>query len=63
MPQSIALASISTGCSLAYAAANLAVNYGLASLRSSVIRVTTACFEPALYYVVAKAPRWDFRKL
>src|SRR5436309_12682060 len=30
--------------------------------RNSVTRTTTACFEPALDYVVVKIPRWDLKK-
>jgi carbamoyl-phosphate synthase large subunit len=31
-------------------------------LRNSVTQTTTACFEPALDYVVVKVPRWDLKK-
>ena len=34
----------------------------LADLKTSVTGVTGCFFEPALDYVVVKAPRWDFRK-
>ena len=32
------------------------------SLINKVTKVTTACFEPALDYVVVKFPRWDLQK-
>merc|ERR1712190_356226 len=62
LSRSSALASKATGYPLAYVAAKLALGHDLVSLRNSVTRVTTACFEPSLDYVVAKIPRWDLRK-
>jgi len=62
LSRSSALASKATGYPLAYVAAKLALGHDLVSLRNSVTRVTTACFEPSLDYVVAKVPRWDLRK-
>merc|ERR1712190_622958 len=62
LSRSSALASKATGYPLAYVAAKLALGSDLVSLRNSVTRVTTACFEPSLDYVVAKVPRWDLRK-
>jgi len=62
LSRSSALASKATGYPLAYVAAKLALGSDLVSLRNSVTRCTTACFEPALDYVVAKVPRWDLRK-
>ncbi len=62
MSRSSALASKATGYPLAYIAAKLAVGYTLPELRNSVTKVTTACFEPALDYIVVKIPRWDFQK-
>merc|ERR1719422_2698597 len=62
LSRSSALASKATGYPLAYIAAKLALGSDLVSLRNSVTRVTTACFEPSLDYVVAKVPRWDLRK-
>ncbi|RLG70690.1 MAG: carbamoyl phosphate synthase large subunit, partial [Methanobacteriota archaeon] len=62
MSRSSALASKATGYPLAYIAAKLAVGYLLPELMNRVTGVTTACFEPALDYVVVKVPRWDLRK-
>merc|ERR1719389_263399 len=62
LSRSSALASKATGYPLAYVAAKLALGHDLVSLRNSVTRCTTACFEPSLDYIVAKVPRWDLRK-
>merc|ERR1712054_96467 len=62
LSRSSALASKATGYPLAYVAAKLALGSDLVTLRNSVTRCTTACFEPSLDYVVAKIPRWDLRK-
>ena len=62
LSRSSALASKATGYPLAYIAAKLALGSGLAELRNSVTQTTTACFEPALDYVVVKMPRWDLGK-
>lgn len=34
----------------------------LVSIRNSVTKTTTACFEPSLDYCVLKMPRWDLSK-
>jgi len=62
LSRSSALASKATGYPLAYVAAKLALGYSLTELRNSVTQTTTACFEPALDYVVVKIPRWDLNK-
>jgi len=62
LSRSSALASKATGYPLAYVAAKLGLGSDLVQLRNSVTRCTTACFEPALDYCVAKVPRWDLRK-
>ena len=62
LSRSSALASKATGYPLAYIAAKLALGFSLAELRNSVTQMTTACFEPALDYVVVKMPRWDLGK-
>jgi len=62
LSRSSALASKATGYPLAYVAAKLALGSDLVTLRNSVTRSTTACFEPSLDYIVAKVPRWDLRK-
>lgn len=62
LSRSSALASKATGYPIAYIAAKLSVGYTLPELMNKVTEVTTACFEPALDYVVVKIPRWDFQK-
>jgi len=62
LSRSSALASKATGYPLAFVAAKLALGYGLHQLKNSVTRTTTACFEPALDYIVCKIPRWDLNK-
>merc|ERR1719487_1253890 len=62
LSRSSALASKATGYPLAYVAAKLALGHNLVQLRNSVTKCTTACFEPALDYLVAKVPRWDLKK-
>ena len=62
LSRSSALASKATGYPLAYVAAKLALGHDLVSLRNSVTKSTTACFEPSLDYVVIKIPRWDLKK-
>jgi len=62
MSRSSALASKATGYPLAYIATKLAIGYLLPELINKVTGVTTACFEPALDYVVVKFPRWDLQK-
>jgi carbamoyl-phosphate synthase/aspartate carbamoyltransferase len=59
LSRSSALASKATGYPLAYVAAKLALGKDLVSVKNSVTKTTTACFEPSLDYVVAKMPRWD----
>lgn len=62
LSRSSALASKATGYPLAYVAAKLSLGYALTELKNSVTRKTTACFEPALDYIVVKMPRWDLNK-
>jgi carbamoyl-phosphate synthase large subunit len=62
MSRSSALASKATGYPLAYVATKLAIGYLLPELINTVTGATTACFEPALDYVVVKIPRWDLQK-
>ena len=62
LSRSSALASKATGYPLAYVAAKLALGYTLPELPNRVTGATTACFEPALDYVVVKLPRWDLDK-
>jgi carbamoyl-phosphate synthase large subunit len=60
--RSSALASKATGFPIAKVAARLAVGYTLDELGNDITRVTPASFEPALDYVVVKAPRFSFEK-
>ncbi|MGD9200340.1 MAG: carbamoyl-phosphate synthase large subunit, partial [Chitinispirillia bacterium] len=62
LSRSSALASKATGYPLAFVAAKLALGFGLYELKNSVTKTTTACFEPALDYIVCKIPRWDLNK-
>ena len=62
LSRSSALASKATGYPLAFVAAKLGLGYGLHELKNSVTKVTSACFEPALDYIVVKIPRWDLGK-
>jgi carbamoyl-phosphate synthase large subunit len=62
LSRSSALASKATGYPLAFIAAKLALGYSLPEIKNTVTKVTTACFEPALDYIVCKIPRWDLSK-
>jgi len=62
LSRSSALASKATGYPLAFVAAKLSLGYTLLELQNSITKVTKACFEPALDYVVVKIPRWDLAK-
>ncbi|MBI2597946.1 MAG: carbamoyl-phosphate synthase (glutamine-hydrolyzing) large subunit, partial [Candidatus Diapherotrites archaeon] len=62
LSRSSALASKATGYPLAFIAAKLAIGYSLTELQNSITKKTSACFEPALDYVVVKIPRWDLQK-
>ncbi|MEZ4236417.1 MAG: carbamoyl-phosphate synthase large subunit [Myxococcota bacterium] len=60
--RSSALASKATGFPIAKIAAQLAVGLTLDEIANDITRVTPACFEPALDYVIVKIPRWNFEK-
>ncbi|MEX0786412.1 MAG: carbamoyl-phosphate synthase (glutamine-hydrolyzing) large subunit, partial [Dehalococcoidia bacterium] len=60
--RSSALASKATGYPIARVAAKIAVGKRLDEIPNAVTQRTTAAFEPALDYVVAKIPRWPFDK-
>ncbi|ADY54800.1 carbamoyl-phosphate synthase large subunit [Syntrophobotulus glycolicus DSM 8271] len=60
--RSSALASKATGYPIAKMAALLAVGFTLPELTNPVTGHTSACFEPALDYIVMKFPRWPFDK-
>ncbi len=60
--RSSALASKATGFPIAKIAAKLAVGYTLDELKNDITKVTPACFEPTIDYVVTKIPRFTFEK-
>lgn len=62
LSRSSALASKATGYPLAFIAAKLGLGIPLNAISNAVTRVTCACFEPSLDYVVVKIPRWDLKK-
>ncbi len=62
LSRSSALASKATGYPLAFIAAKLGLNIPLNEIKNSVTKLTSACFEPSLDYVVVKIPRWDLKK-
>ncbi|KAJ6510119.1 isoaspartyl dipeptidase-like protein [Mycena vitilis] len=51
-----------TGYPLAFIAAKLGLGIPLNEIKNSVTKVTRACFEPSLDYVVVKIPCWDLSK-
>lgn len=60
--RSSALASKATGFPIAKFAAKLAVGYSLDEIQNDITKVTPACFEPTIDYVVVKIPRFTFEK-
>ncbi|MBP9832581.1 MAG: carbamoyl-phosphate synthase (glutamine-hydrolyzing) large subunit [Candidatus Pacebacteria bacterium] len=62
LSRSSALASKATGYPLAFIAAKLSLGHSLLTLKNAVTQKTSACFEPALDYLVLKMPRWDLNK-
>lgn len=60
--RSSALASKATGYPIAKVAAKLALGYNLDELSNQITKTTSACFEPAIDYVIVKVPRWNFDK-
>ncbi|MGH9305461.1 MAG: carbamoyl-phosphate synthase large subunit [Acidimicrobiales bacterium] len=60
--RSSALASKATGFPIAKIAARLAVGYTLDEISNDITKMTPACFEPTIDYVVVKVPRWAFEK-
>jgi carbamoyl-phosphate synthase large subunit len=60
--RSSALASKATGFPIAKIATLLAVGYTLDEISNDITRETPASFEPAIDYVVTKAPCWGFEK-
>jgi carbamoyl-phosphate synthase large subunit len=62
LSRSSALASKATGYPLAFIASKLALGHSLIDVENIITKKTSACFEPALDYVVLKYPRWDLQK-
>ena len=62
LSRSSALASKASGYPLAFIATKLALGYALNEVENIITQVTSACFEPALDYIVVKYPRWDLQK-
>jgi len=62
LSRSSALASKATGYPLAFIATKLSLGYNLTEVKNIITKVTSACFEPALDYIVVKYPRWDLQK-
>lgn len=60
--RSSALASKATGFPIAKIAAKLAIGYRLDEIPNDITGQTPASFEPAIDYVVVKAPRFAFEK-
>ncbi len=60
--RSSALASKATGYPIAKVATKIAIGYTLDEITNAVTGKTSACFEPALDYVVVKMPKWPFDK-
>ena len=60
--RSSALASKATGFPIAKIAARLAVGYRLDEIANDITKMTPACFEPTIDYVVTKIPRFTFEK-
>ena len=60
--RSSALASKATGYPIAKVTTKIAIGYTLDEIPNAVTGKTTACFEPAIDYVVIKMPRWPFDK-
>ncbi len=60
--RSSALASKATGYPIAKVAARLSMGYTLDELPNEITGTTSACFEPAIDYVVTKVPRFNFDK-
>ena len=62
LSRSSALASKATGYPLAFIATKLTLGHSLAQVENIITKETSACFEPALDYIVVKYPRWDLQK-
>ena len=60
--RSSALAGKATGFPIAKISALLAAGFTLDEIPNDITKATLSCYEPALDYVVTKAPRFDFQK-
>ena len=60
--RSSALASKATGYPIAKVTAKIALGYTLDEIRNEITGKTSACFEPAVDYIVCKFPKWPFDK-
>lgn len=60
--RSSALASKAAGYPIAKIASKIAIGYSLDELTNYVTQSSSACFEPALDYIVVKIPKWPFDK-
>ncbi|WDV46833.1 carbamoyl-phosphate synthase (glutamine-hydrolyzing) large subunit [Clostridiaceae bacterium M8S5] len=60
--RSSALASKAVGYPIAKISAKISIGYSLDELKNSITKISSACFEPALDYVVVKFPKWPFDK-
>lgn len=60
--RSSALASKATGYPIARVAAKISIGYRMDEIPNEVTGKTSACFEPALDYIVVKFPKWPFDK-
>jgi carbamoyl-phosphate synthase large subunit len=61
--RSSALASKATGYPIAKIAGKIALGYSLDELQNPITKVSNACFEPALDYIVTKIPKWPFDQI
>ncbi|QEK10944.1 carbamoyl-phosphate synthase (glutamine-hydrolyzing) large subunit [Crassaminicella thermophila] len=60
--RSSALASKAAGYPIAKIAAKIGIGFSLDELKNYVTKNSSACFEPALDYIVVKFPKWPFDK-
>jgi carbamoyl-phosphate synthase large subunit len=60
--RSSALASKATGYPIAKVTTKIALGFTLDEITNEVTGKTTACFEPAIDYIVVKLPKWPFDK-
>lgn len=60
--RSSALASKATGYPIAKVSTKIALGYTLDEIPNEVTGKTSACFEPAVDYIVCKFPKWPFDK-